>query len=699
MCNKYTKGVEGGVKLNKKFKKERLLGRDFKRPILFVVVFFIIYLILATALITKKYDLKVGDIPKADIKANKEIIDQSATNARKKMAAEKVDKKYSLISEIKQNSENQIKDFFIAFNKEAQSNSPTEEKVKNLANFKNLSLTNDDYNALFTLNKEQINQLENILIESLDVAYESPITEGNNQQLTDAKDNALTVIIESSLPQQIKNVASSMVENLIKPNFVFDQQATEEAVNEAMKEVAPVMIKKNQIIVKEGEPVTEQQIEELRELGLLNDSNIKLYIYLSLGLLIVLVLYVQYRYAYKYYRKIYDDFSKLVLISIINILAILVARVITMYSPFLIPFACAPILLTLLIDYKLSLVISILNVILIATVTNFNGIIIIIAILGAVLGSTILRRMQQRNDILYAALLIALISSGITLSLGALTTNNMYEIFLNTLLVAMGAILSGVLAVGILPFFESTFDIVTTVKLLELSNPNSPLLKKLLMEAPGTYHHSILVSNLAEVAAEEIGANSLLARIGAFYHDIGKTKRPYYFRENQIGIDNPHDKVSSRLSAKIITSHVTEGEELAKQHNLPREIERFIVTHHGDTLVKYFYLTEKKNSDDPDSVREEDFKYAGPTPSTKEEGIVMLSDSVEAAVRSIKDPNMDKIETMVNNIVKDKLESGQLNNCDLTLKDIEKIKKCFLKALNGIYHQRIEYPKEEKEKK
>ena len=370
-----------------------------------------------------------------------------------------------------------------------------------------------------------------------------------------------------------------------------------------------------------------------------------------------------------------------------------------MYSPFLIPLACAPILLTLLIDYKLSLVISILNVILIATVTNFNGIIIIIAILGAVLGSTILRRMQQRNDILYAALLIALISSGITLSLGALTTNNMYEIFLNTLLVAMGAILSGVLAVGILPFFESTFDIVTTVKLLELSNPNSPLLKKLLMEAPGTYHHSILVSNLAEVAAEEIGANSLLARIGAFYHDIGKTKRPYYFRENQIGIDNPHDKVSSRLSAKIITSHVTEGEELAKQHNLPREIERFIVTHHGDTLVKYFYLTEKKNSDNPDSVKEEDFKYAGPTPSTKEEGIVMLSDSVEAAVRSIKDPNMDKIETMVNNIVKDKLESGQLNNCDLTLKDIEKIKKCFLKALNGIYHQRIEYPKEEKEKK
>lgn len=684
--------------MNKNFKRERFRVKEVKRPLLFVVVFLIIYLILATALITKKYDIKVGAIPKADIKANKEIIDESATTAMKKMEAEKVDKKYSLLSDVKKSNEDKIKNFFVIFNEQAASTVPIADKIKNMAAVKGFSLTNENYEALFTLSKEESDKLQAVLLESLDVAYESPITEGNNQQLTDAKDNALTVIIESPLPQQIKSISSGMVEDLIEPNFVFDKAATEEAVNEAMKEVAPVMIKKNQIIVKEGEPVTQQQIDQLRELGLLNDSNINLYVYLALALLIILVLYVQYRYTYKYYRKIYDDFSKLLLISMINILAILIARVTAIYSPFLIPFACAPILLTLLLNYKLSLVISILNVILLAAATNFNGVVIVVAILGAVLGSTILRRMQQRNDILYAALLIALISSGITLSLGALTTNNIYEIFLHTLLVAIGAILSGVLAVGVLPFFESTFDIVTTVKLLELSNPNSPLLKKLLMEAPGTYHHSILVSNLAEVAAEEIGANSLLARIGAFYHDVGKTKRPYFFRENQIGIDNPHDKISSRLSTKIITSHVTEGVELAKQHNLPEVIERFIATHHGDTVVKYFYLTEKKNAENPDSIKEEDFKYAGPTPSTKEEGIVMLSDSVEAAVRSIKDPNKDKIENMVNNIIKDKLESGQLNNCDLTLKDIEKIKQCFLKALNGIYHQRIEYPKEEKEK-
>ncbi|MGL5615402.1 MAG: HD family phosphohydrolase [Sarcina sp.] len=685
--------------MNKSLRKADNLLKDFKRPMLFIMAFLIIYLILATALITKKYDLKPGEIPKADIKANKEIIDEAATSASKKLAAEKVDKKYSLLSEVKQNSEDQIKNFFVSFNAEMGKNVSPEEKINAMAAFKGFGLTNDDYNVLFGLNEENIEKLENVLTESVDVAYESPITEGNSQQLTDAKDNAITVIIESSLPQPVKNIATTMVSTLIKPNFMYDKEATDEAVNEAVKAVAPVMIKKNQIVVKEGEPVTAQQIEQLRELGLLNDSNIKLYVYIALAALVVLVLYVQYRYTYKYYRKVYNDFSKLLLMTMINILAILITRVTGLYSAFLIPFACAPILLTLLLDYKLSLVVSVLNVILIAGATNFNGAVIIVAILGAVLGSTILRKMQQRNDILYAALIVALISSAITLCLGALTTNNIYEIFMDTLYVAIGGILSGVLSVGILPFFESTFDIVTTVKLLELSNPNSPLLKKLLMEAPGTYHHSILVSNLAEVAAEEIGANSLLTRIGAFYHDIGKTKRPYFFRENQIGIDNPHDKISSRLSSKIIISHVTNGVELAKEHNLPEVIERFIATHHGDTLVKYFYITEKKNSENPDLVKEEDFKYAGPTPVSKEEGIVMLADSVEAAVRSIRDPNMDKIETMVNNIVKDKLDSGQLNNCDLTLKDIGQIKKCFLKALNGIYHQRIEYPKEEKEKK
>ena len=220
------------------------------------------------------------------------------------------------------------------------------------------------------------------------------------------------------------------------------------------------------------------------------------------------------------------------------------------------------------------------------------------------------------------------------------------------------------------------------------------LLKRLLMEAPGTYHHSVMVANLAEVAAEAVGANPILARVGAYYHDIGKIKRPFFFGENQLGGANPHNKLNPKLSASIIISHVKDGVELANEYNIPVPIRDFIERHHGTTLVKYFYLTLKNSSDNPEDVKEEDFRYLGPRPVSKEVAIVMLADSIEAAVRSINEPTMAKIEEMVNNIIKDKLNSNQLDNCNLTFKDLETIKSCFLKVLRGLYHHRIEYPKE-----
>ena len=302
--------------------------------------------------------------------------------------------------------------------------------------------------------------------------------------------------------------------------------------------------------------------------------------------------------------------------------------------------------------------------------------------------------MQQRNELLYVTVYITIVSAILTISTGILISSDIKDILLKGLYACIGGVLSGVLALGILPFLEGTFDEVTTLKLLELSNPNSPLLKKLLMEAPGTYHHSMLVANLAEVAAEEVGANPVIARIGSYYHDVGKTERPYFFAENQLGIENPHNNISPSLSAIIIISHVKDGLDLARKHNLPVVIQDIIAQHHGTTLVKYFYYTMKNNSSDPDSIKEEDYRYPGPIPKTKEAGVVMLADSVEAAVRSIKDTNRDKIKEMVDNIINSKVQEGQLNECDLTLKDIEKIKMCFLKTLSGIYHQRIEYPKE-----
>lgn len=671
--------------------------KDYKKIILYIITFIVLYCTLMTGIITRKYDLKVGDIPKSDIKAHREIIDESATEARKKEAEEKVDKQYSLRTDVQKQSEEKIKGFFSSVEKVLAQDKPEEEKAKLIprAPFK---ITDAQANKIASMNEQSTKKLESVCIDGLNKAYEAPIEDGNEQDLKEAKKEYTDFISSSDLSDSEKAIALNFV-NVVEPNFFYDKEKTDELIKETLKQVPPVMIKKNQIVVSEGEPVTAHQLELLGTLGLLSDSASALYIYIALGVLVIIVMYLQYGYIHKYYPAINKEFSKIVMISILNVFPVILARLFGMMSNYIIPLACMPMLITLLLNYKISLVFSMLNVILIGGAVGFNPNIIILAILDVVLGGTLLRKMQQRNDILYSSITVAVLSSILTFSVGTLTTNNFMEILADSTFAAAGAILSGILTIGVLPFFESTFDIVTNAKLLELSNPNNPLLKKLLMEAPGTYHHSILVANLAELAAEQVGGNPLLARIGAYYHDVGKTKRPYFFRENQFGKKNPHDRLKPEVSSKIIISHVKDGSELAKEYNLPKTIHDFIVTHHGETLVKYFYLTVKNNSENPEEVKEEDFKYPGPKPMSKEQGIVMLADSTEAAVRSINEPTEEKIEKMVNNIIDDKLASGQLDNCDLTLRDISKIKKCFLKALNGIHHERIEYPDDNKKEK
>ena len=671
--------------------------KDYKKIILYIITFIVLYCTLMTGIITRKYDLKVGDIPKSDIKAHREIIDESATEARKKEAEEKVDKQYSLRTDVQKQSEEKIKGFFSSVEKVLAQDKSEEEKAKLIprAPFK---ITDEQANKIASMNAQSTKNLESVCIYGLNKAYEAPIEDGNEQDLKDAKKEYTDFISSSDLSDSEKAIALNFV-NVVEPNFFYDKEKTDELIKETLKQVPPVMIKKNQIVVSEGEPVTAHQLELLGTLGLLSDSASAICIYIALGVLVIIVMYLQYGYIHKYYTAINKEFSKIVMISILNVFPVILARLFGMMSNYIIPLACMPMLITLLLNYKISLVFSMLNVILIGGAVGFNPNIIILAILNVVLGGTLLRKMQQRNDILYSSITVAVLSSILTFSVGTLTTNNFMEILADSIFAAVGAILSGILTIGVLPFFESTFDIVTNAKLLELSNPNNPLLKKLLMEAPGTYHHSILVANLAELAAEQVGGNPLLARIGAYYHDVGKTKRPYFFRENQFGKKNPHDRLKPEASSKIIISHVKDGSELAKEYNLPKTIHDFIVTHHGETLVKYFYLTVKNNSENPDEVKEEDFKYPGPKPMSKEQGIVMLADSTEAAVRSINEPTEEKIEKMVNNIIDDKLASGQLDNCDLTLRDISKIKKCFLKALNGIHHERIEYPDDNKKEK
>lgn len=667
------------------------------RILIMCISMIITYILLVSAIAPKQYDLKEGDIARVDIKASRDTINELATQEKVKEATEKIDKAYTLKGEVQNEVEKNIDE---VLNKISNLNTTFDyekDKLKELSNLDN-HLSENDYKILLSLSQESLNEIKFDISDIIKEVYKDNIQNDNEQSFTKATDLVEKRIDEMDFSLSIKKVLKKLVVPYIKPNFIYDKEKTDELIKEVQRNTPKVIIKKNQTIVNEGEPITAEQIAILKDLGLLDQSggNSIFTLYTILAIFTVIVFYIQHMYIFKKHKKVYKNTKLVILINIINVSSFILARVVGELSPFAIPLACAPILISLLVDCELSLVVCSINVIIIGALVNFNPQIIILGILNSILGSTGLRKIQQRNDIFYSSIFLMIMSALLTFTTGLLLSNNFKEILMYSGIAAIGVVFSAILAIGILPFLESSFDIVTTLKLLELANPNNPLLKKLLMEAPGTYHHSMLVANLAEMAAEEINANPVIARVGAYFHDVGKLKRPFFFGENQIGKENPHDKINPNLSTLIIISHVKDGVELAKEYNLPDVIKDIIEQHHGTTLVKYFYYTMKNNAENPDEIKEEDFRYQGPIPSSKEAGIIMLADSVEAAVRSISDPTKGKIEEMVNNIIKDKLYLGQLDNCDLTLKDLEKIRKCFLKALYGIYHQRIEYPTDKK---
>ncbi|MBW9152153.1 HD family phosphohydrolase [Clostridium estertheticum] len=696
--------------------REIIKLRKTKPYIIFIVTTIIMYSILVTALVPKKYTLTVGDIAKADIKAPREVeneeltksdIDKAIEKVGKKTikvpvnekAIENIDKLFSTVSKLNAADANKAGS---VNNEDLDAKAALEkEKITSLKKSNPISnFTYENYQFLINLELKQANELEKFIKKTMTTINDiTTINENKPEEIVMAKGMIATTFINSNFSKNIREIGIAIANVEVRPNTIYDKASTDVAIKEAEKNIKPVIIKKDQIIIKEGEPITSEQMSLLESLGLLNSTNnFDWSLYLSLAALVSFVILLQWFYLYKYHPEIYYDTKKLIMLNILSIIAILLARVLGIISIFVIPLACVPMLMAILSNKEVSIVLNVFNCILISVAVNFNFEITILAVLNSIVGVMLLKKMQQRNDILYSSLYIAMVNLVIYLSMGFLLSNSIMEVFKKAGLVYIASLVAGTLTIGFLPFFESIFDIVTTVKLLELSNPNHPLLKRLLLEAPGSYHHSVLVANLSEVAAEVVGANPVLARACAYYHDIGKIKRPYFFKENQLGNDNPHDKITPNLSTLIIISHVKDGLELAKEYKLPKVIQDVIVQHHGTTLVKYFYVTMKNSSENPDEIKEEDFRYNGPNPESKEAAIIMLADAVEAAVRSIQNSTKGKIEEMVNNLIKARLNDGQLDNCDLTLKDLEKIRKSFLKVLSGIYHERIEYPLDKWEK-
>lgn len=371
----------------------------------------------------------------------------------------------------------------------------------------------------------------------------------------------------------------------------------------------------------------------------------------------------------------------------------------TQLSPYLVPIASVTMLVALLYqDLELSLIFSLLLSIFAGVVFNGDLYLAIVLMTGGIVGSLFVWQARRRSTIVTAGFCV-----GIVQALCVLLYFNYFGIHANSLSRIIGVpflngFISSFLVAGLLPVFEFLFKVVTNISLLELADFNHPLLKRLVLEAPGTYHHSLMVGNLAEMAAEEVGANSLLARVGSYYHDIGKLEKPEYFSENQDKCLSKHDHLSASMSKLVIMDHVKSGIELAKKNRLNDAIIDFITQHHGTSLVYYFYRRALEETETKEDVKEEVFRYPGPKPQSKETAIVLLADSVEAACRALDEATAGRISDLVHRIINNKFIDGQLDLCDLTLRDLEKIATVFIHILGAFYHSRVDYPDQNKVK-
>ena len=505
-------------------------------------------------------------------------------------------------------------------------------------------------------------------------------------------------------------LALTLAVKLIKPNLVFNKDATELRKQEATKVINPVFLKveKHEMLVREGEKITPAEMAKLDAYYRIKGER-KLSRFLTfIGVFVTIAFLgiILYYYADKMHKIGKLDILFLAVTTLMQIViarvGIFVAGAFAEAFPTLpadvffyaIPFSVGAMLVSLLLNGRLALLLSIFLSLTIAFLFDGKISLFIFSFLGSVVAAYRIARCRERSAFFKVGLLLGAVNMAAILALGLIEET----IFSFNTLVALltgflGGSASGLLVAGLLPLFESLFQYTTEIKLLELANLNQPVFQQMILEAPGTYHHSIVMASMVETAAESIGANVLLTKVSAYYHDIGKMKKPQYFIENQPNGDNKHDKLSPKMSSLVIISHVKDGCELATKAGLSKEIINIIREHHGTSLVSYFY--DKAKKDKTPSIRalpETDFRYPGPKPQTREAGLVLLGDVMEASSRALSNPTPARIKTLVRERIERALSDGQLDECDLTLRDLNKIAESFTKILNGIFHHRIEYP-------
>ena len=682
-----------------------------KREILKLLAFAAAFIAAAVTILEMQFfpsavsQLKVGDIAPQDIIAPDAISYQSelATEAKRDLEENQVPLYYSRPNPEAAREQRQTADSVLSFLDAIRADpDPTlsaDEKLDWIQQIEPVSLTRQEAAAILNLPESLWLDAKQEIRSVLDFAMRQEI---RDSQLISVR-RRLNLLISPDVPDAEAAVVAAIVEDLIQPNTFVDEEKTAEERQSVREAVEPVFrtLEKGEVVVRAGERVNQETIEALQAMGL-QQPETRWQSYAATFLYITLLTVLLSIYLVKYQFSVLKDNRKLIFLSVTMLVFVAAARAMVPHTilSYALPTAALTMMVAALIDSQLALMITLIMGLIASYIGGGSLEMLIYVIFGGFIVALNVGKLASLNNLLWAGLYVAVSNTIVIL---------MFRFFGNSfesldLLTRLGSgWLNGVLSAGLslLLFFVlgNLTDTTTYIQLMELSRPTHPLLSELLRRAPGTYHHSLLVGNLAENAAESIGANAFLCRVGAYYHDVGKMLRPYFFTENTPpGMTSLHDSLEPEVSAKIIIGHVTDGLELAKKHRLPSVIRAFIAEHHGTEMVRYFYhkavqKAEAAGGSEAD-VDKSAFTYPGPIPQTKETAILMLADASEATVRSVEPQSSAEIDQIIRRTIDNRMKSGQLDDCDLTMHDLEQIRLAFIDVLQGVSHPRIKYPEQ-----
>lgn len=555
--------------------------------------------------------------------------------------------------------------------------------------------------GIINVPKQQL-QTEEITVRNVRDRTERSFAVTNVREGREARDYA-RIQLSRSFEEDAALTGMQLFNLVIEPNFLYRENETRVRIAEAISEISPTKgaIAAGQVIIRRGDIVTQERYNMLQSMAVARtDRKTDLDRWQMITgetIIIIAVFLTFFMYLYLYRRSIYNSNSMFLLVFLIMTLLLVSASLIIRVegaSMYLAPVAIAPIILTIIFDSRVGLMVTLTIALLTGMMYGNNFEFILATVVACSMGVYSVRDIKNRSQ--FYLFTPALVFGSYVLVLFGFTLTKLggWDVLLENGMYLIGNAVGIWLTYPLILLIEKTFKVTTDVTLLELSDTNQPILKRMMTEAPGSFHHSLQVANMTEAAASAIGANPLLARVGALYHDIGKLQKPSYFIENQHG-RNDHEDLKPRMSALIIKEHVTAGVKMAKELELPEDIVNFIRTHHGTSLIEFFYKNAKQKSKNEQEIQEEDFRYDGPIPNTKETGILLLADGIEAASRTLDDRSYTKLEGLIDRMVDKRMEEGQLNDCALTFRDISIIKQSFLSILGGVYHVRVKYPDQE----